>query len=289
VIDFAARKPMKLHTLVIVGVGLIGGSIGLGARRRGLAERVIGVGRQKKSLEKALAVGAIDEVSLDINAAVSKAEVAVFCTPVDYIAKQILAAGPHCPPGTLLTDAGSTKGAIVAAVDCNLPSNLHFVGSHPLAGSEKRGPEFADADLFQDRLTVLTPTQRTPTSALERTQSFWQALGSRTKVMSPEEHDRALAQTSHLPHLAAAALAGLLPPSLNELTATGFRDVTRIAAGDPELWSAIFLQNRKALLEALGKMYDRLTQFKEGIKTSNRGLLDKLLAEAKRKRDALGS
>jgi prephenate dehydrogenase len=288
-IGLATREPMKLHTLVIVGVGLIGGSIGLAARRRGLVERVIGVGRQRASLDKALAIGAIDEGTLDLSTAVRQAQIAVFCTPVDSIAQQILTIGPQCQPGTLLTDAGSTKAAIVAAIDGNLPPEVHFVGSHPLAGSEKRGPEFADADLYLNKLTVLTPTPRTNPAGLSQTQSFWEALGSHVKVMSPDEHDRALAKTSHLPHLAAAALAGLLPPVLYELTATGFRDTTRIAAGDPELWTGILLQNRQAVLEAIGAFLDRLNQFKQGIKTNNRGMLDTLLAHAKRTRDALGS
>jgi prephenate dehydrogenase len=280
---------MKLHTLTIVGVGLIGGSIGLAARRRGLAERIVGVGRQQASLDPALAMGAIDEASLDVVAAVRRADVAVFCTPVDRIAEQVLAAGPHCQPGTLLTDAGSTKAAIVAAIDGKLPKNVHFVGSHPLAGSEKRGPEFADADLYQGRLTVVTPTSRTHSVGLERAKSFWQALGSRVKVMSPPEHDQALAMTSHLPHLTAAALAGILPAALHELTATGFRDTTRVAAGDPALWTGIFLQNRMAMLEALGALQDRVIEFKQAIMKNDRATLDALLAQAKRTRDALGS
>ena len=280
---------MKLHTLVIVGVGLIGGSIGLAARRRGLAERVIGVGRQHASLDAALAVRAIDEGSLDLIGATIRADVAVFCTPVDLIAEQVLEAAPHCRPGTLLTDAGSTKAAIVEAVETKLPDHVHFVGSHPLAGSEKRGPEFADAELFRDRLTLITPTRQTQPQSLEKTSAFWQALGSRVKVMSPNEHDRTLAITSHLPHLAASALAGMLPPEWHELTATGFRDTTRVAAGDPSLWTGIFLQNRAAMLDALESLQARLTHYKLAITANDRATVDALLAQAKRTRDALGS
>src|SRR5262249_26338803 len=139
---------MKIKTLTIVGVGLIGGSIGLAAKRRRIAEQVIGAGRQPASLERAKAVGAIDEGTLDLLAAVQRAEIAVFCTPVDRIAEQVLASAGGCAPGTLLTDAGSAKAAIVANVESKLPGHVTFVGSHPLAGSEKRGPENADADLF---------------------------------------------------------------------------------------------------------------------------------------------
>jgi prephenate dehydrogenase len=280
---------MRIHTLTIVGVGLIGGSIGLAARRRGLARRILGVGRQQVSLDPALAAGAIDEASLNLVEAVRQAEVAVFCTPVDRIAEQVLSAGPSCNPGTLLTDAGSTKAAIVHAIDGRLPRDVSFVGSHPLAGSEKRGPEFADADLFEGRVTVLTPTRQTEASALEQTKSFWETLGSDVKVMAPEDHDRALAMTSHLPHLTASALAGILPPELHELTATGFRDTTRVAAGDPALWTGIFLQNRAAMLEVLGALQTRIMEIKQALLSNDRAALDAQLAQAKRNRDALGS
>jgi len=177
----------------------------------------------------------------------------------------------------------------VEAVETKLPNHVHFVGSHPLAGSEKRGPEFADAELFRDRLTLVTPTRHTHPRSLEKTSAFWRALGSRVKVMSPNEHDRTLAITSHLPHLAASALAGMLPPEWHELTATGFRDTTRVAAGDPSLWIGIFLQNRAAMLDALESLQARLTQFKEAITASDRATVDALLAQGKRTRDALGS
>jgi prephenate dehydrogenase len=280
---------MQIQTLAVVGVGLIGGSIGLAARRRGLARHVLGVGRRPDVLEQARALGAIDEACLDMAAAVRRADVAVFCTPVDRIAEQVLAAAPGCAGGTLLTDAGSTKAAIVAAVEGRLPPGVAFVGSHPLAGSEKRGPEFADANLFEGRVTVVTPTPRTARADLERTTRFWQALGSRVRVLSPQEHDLALAHTSHLPHLVASALAGQLPPGLFDLTATGFRDMTRVAAGDPSIWTAIFLHNRAAVIEALGELQDRLVQFKMALLAGDRAALDALLTQGKKVRDALGS
>jgi cyclohexadieny/prephenate dehydrogenase len=280
---------MLLDTLTIVGVGLIGGSIGLAARRRGVAGRIIGVGRQQGSLDQALKVGAIDEGSLDLAAAVRHAQLVVFCSPVDAIADQVLAAAPHCPLGTLLTDAGSTKAAIVARLDGRLPDDVAFVGSHPLAGSEKRGPEHADADLFEGRVTVVTPGPHTDPAAVERTAAFWRALGARVRLMPPEEHDRALALTSHLPHLVAAALAGTLPDSLHELAATGFRDTTRVAAGDPALWTAIFAQNRGAVLQALQRLGDRVGEFRAALEAEDWTALTTLLTQAKKVRDALGN
>jgi prephenate dehydrogenase len=280
---------MRIGTLTIVGVGLIGGSIGLAARRRGLADRILGAGRQAATLECARQLGAIDEACLDLPEAVRPAEVVVFCTPVTLITTQILAAAPDCAAGTLLTDAGSTKGCIVRTLDGRLPPGVSFVGSHPLAGSEKRGPEHADADLFQGRVTVVTPGPRPDRDAVERTIAFWQALGSRVILMEPDEHDQALALTSHLPHLAASVLAGILPPELRDLAATGFRDTTRIAAGDPSLWTGIFLQNREAMLQAVGELQGRVIEFQTALMNGDAAALDALLAQGKRNRDALGS
>jgi prephenate dehydrogenase len=280
---------MKVHTLTIVGVGLIGGSIGLAAKRRGLAHVVVGTGRRVITLERAKDLGAIDSFTPDLPAAIHQANLAVFCTPVDEIASQILAAAPGCAPGTLLTDAGSTKGAIVRALEGRLPAGVAFVGSHPLAGSEKRGPEHADGDLFQGRLTVITPTAHTDPAALERTMAFWQALGAKVRVMDPDEHDRALALTSHLPHLLAAALASILRPELYDLTATGFRDTTRVAAGDPSIWTGIFAQNRTAVLDCLSKLEDCLCHFRTLLESGDRAVLDDVLSKAKKVRDALGN
>jgi prephenate dehydrogenase len=280
---------MQLETLTIVGVGLIGGSIGLAARRRGAARHILGVGWRAETLETARRLGAIDQGFLALAPAVSNADLVVFCTPVQIIAGQVLEAAHSCRPGALLTDAGSTKAALVAAIEAGLPGNVRFVGSHPLAGSEKRGPEHADPNLFQDRLTIVTPTSRTSPEALERTSTFWQALGSKVKQMTPADHDAALAFTSHLPHLLAAALAGALPDRLRELTATGYRDTTRIAAGDPTLWTGIFLQNREAVLAALDQLSSQLDSLRSVLAAGDERILHQLLEQAKRVRDALGS
>ncbi len=280
---------MKIQTLTIVGVGLIGGSIGLAARWYGLAAHIVGVGRNPDSLARAVRVGAIDEASLDLAGAVHQADLAVFCTPVERIAEQVLSVASGCARGTLLTDAGSTKAAIVAALEGRLPSGVAFVGSHPLAGSEKRGPDHADAQLFQGRLTVLTPSPSSDPAAVEKTGAFWQALGSRVRLMTPQEHDKALALTSHLPHLLASALAGILPDELRDLTATGFRDTTRVAAGDPSIWTGIFTQNRGAVLHALEALDVRLGAFRAALEAGDWTTLDSLLVQAKKVRDALGS
>ncbi|MSQ95709.1 MAG: prephenate dehydrogenase/arogenate dehydrogenase family protein [Gemmataceae bacterium] len=280
---------MLIHTLTIVGVGLIGGSIGLAAKKRGLAQRVVGVGRDEGKLENARARGAIDDYKIDLSAAAPDADLIVFCTPVDRIADEVRQASAHCKPAAILTDAGSTKHAIVEAVESASPPGLLFVGAHPLAGSEKKGVKNAHADLFVERCTVLTPTAKTPPAAVKSVRSFWQELGARVQLMSPQEHDQALALTSHLPHLLAAALAGMLPNELHGLTATGFRDTTRVAAGDPDVWTPIFRHNRVAVLDALNLLEERLRFFRNLLANDYVPLLEKFLAQGKKVRDALGS
>jgi prephenate dehydrogenase len=278
---------MDLDTLTIVGVGLIGGSAGLAARARGVARQIIGVGRSAESVAEARRVGAIDEGLCDLEAAARRSDFMLFCTPVDRIAEQVLAAARVCRPDTLLTDAGSTKDAIVRALDGVLPPGVTFVGGHPLAGSEKRGPAHARADLFDGRLVVLTPTPRTDPAAVEQVASFWKRLGARVLLLGPQDHDDALAVTSHLPHLVAAALANTLPDHLRPLAATGFRDTTRVAAGDPDLWAAIFAHNRGAVLAALGRLVERLTAYRDALEHDDMFAVRQLLDRAKAVRDAL--
>jgi prephenate dehydrogenase len=280
---------MQIHTLTIVGVGLIGASIGLAAKKRGLVQRVLGVGRDAVKLDQARQLGAIDEGKLDLAAAVADADLVVCCLPVDRIAEQIKQAARHCKSGAVLSDAGSTKRQIVAEVESALPLGALFVGAHPLAGSEKKGAEHGHADLFVQRWTVLTPTERTPAAAVNAVSAFWEALGARVQRLSPQEHDEALALTSHLPHLLASALAGILPNELRDLTATGFKDTTRVAGGDPEVWTPIFQQNRTAVLAALDRLEDRLSAFRHALASNNVAKIDQLLAQGRKVRDALGS
>ncbi len=222
-------------TVAIVGVGLIGGSIGLALRTRALADRVIGIGRRQASLRIARRVGAVTNTTIELHKGVAEADLVVVCTPVGHIVEHVRSAAAHCRPGTLITDAGSTKQAIVAALDEQLPGGCRFLGSHPLAGSEKSGPAHADAELFEGRVAVITPTVNTRAEDYDRVAHFWQALGSVVVRMSPEEHDRALAITSHLPHVAAAALATTVPEHLFRLAGAGLLDTSRLAAGGVDI------------------------------------------------------
>jgi len=273
----------------VVGVGLIGGSIGLALRARGIADAVIGIGRRHASLRTARRVGAVTSTTVDLAKGVAEAELIVVCTPVGRIVEHVRQAAAHCPEGTLITDAGSTKRGIVESLDGQLPRACRFLGSHPLAGSEKMGAAHASADLFEGRVAILTPTKNTHAEDFDTLEGFWSALGSVVIQMPPEEHDRALAVTSHLPHLAAAALAGILPESCFRLTAAGVLDATRIASGDPELWAQIFTQNRENVLGALGQYERALSAMRAAMERGDEENLRQLLAVAKKNRDALGS
>lgn len=281
--------PRQWDTVAIVGVGLIGGSIGLALKRRRLARQVVGIGRRRSSLERARRVGAVDATTLSLPRAISQAELVVFCTPVDTIVEQLPRAAAKASPDTVMTDAGSTKQWIVARLEDALENGgAAFVGSHPLAGSENRGVSAARTDLFEDRVCVVTPTPRTPRKALATVRRFWRALGARVVEMTPQAHDRALARTSHLPHLVAAALASSLPDAYRHLAASGFRDTTRIAAGDPELWTGICRQNRSSLLEAIKEFEHELGKLRRALTDDDMKTLARLLECAKRKRDQLG-
>jgi prephenate dehydrogenase len=282
---------MHIATLTIVGVGLLGGSIGLAAKERKLATRIVGVGRSRERLEPARQRGIIDEIGLDLAAAAAQSDLMVFCTPVDEIAGQIQTAAGSCPASCLLTDVGSTKRQIVEDIERRCENLACFVGSHPLAGSEKQGWQFADAKLFLGRTVVVTPTAKTPPTAVEYIKQFWRALGATVFEMDPAEHDRVLARTSHLPHLAASALAASLQlqPDQLRLAANGLRDTTRIAAGDPDLWAAILLENRQEILQALSSFRHTLDAWQPALENADRGAIKSLLEQGKKFRDALGN
>lgn len=273
-------------TIAVIGVGLIGGSIGAAAKARGAAQAVIGLGRNRVRLEAARRAGVIDRVATE-PAAIAEAELIVVCTPVDRIAADVVALALHAKPGAIFTDAGSVKGTICTALAGKLPAGVTFVGSHPLAGSEKAGFEHADANLFAGRVCIVTPQDDTPPDALARARSFWERLGMRVVEMSPERHDAILALTSHLPHAAAAALASLLDGPEAQFAATGFRDTTRVAGGDPDLWTAIFSANREPVAGQLDRLIARLTELREAITADDRARIHALLDDAKQRRDRL--
>jgi prephenate dehydrogenase len=272
-------------TVVIVGVGLIGGSIGLDLQAKRLARRVIGVGRRASSLKAAKAAGCVTETTLKLGQVAAVADLVIVCTPVGRIVDDVRAAAAVAKPGTLITDAGSTKGSIVAALDGTLPQGITFVGSHPLAGSEKNGPTAAVKDLFRGRTVVVTPTERTPAKAVKTIESFWKQLGAKVVRMPADEHDAALAATSHVPHVVASALAGSTPAEVLHLTAGGWLDTTRIAAADGPLWVQILRDNRRHVTAALGEVEKSLSAFRAAINNGDESKLLQLLETGRRIRE----
>ncbi len=258
-------------------------------RQRQLAKSVVGIGRRQSSLRVARHVGAVDHTTIDLAKGVAEAELIVVCTPVGQIVDDVRKATQTCPANALITDAGSVKQCIVAALDSDLPRGCRFLGSHPLAGSEKAGALHASADLFEGRVAVLTPTINTRAEDFDRLEQFWQALGSVVVRMTAEEHDRALALTSHLPHVAAALLALTVPENYFRFSGTGLLDTTRVAAGDPELWRQIVMLNRGNVLSALEQYGSKLAALHAAIRDNNAEEITRLLTFAKKNRDALGS
>ncbi|MFO0915522.1 MAG: prephenate dehydrogenase/arogenate dehydrogenase family protein [Pirellulales bacterium] len=277
----------RWNSVAVIGVGIIGGSIGRALLRHGIAQQVIGIGRHAGRLESAREAGIISHATTDLAAGVSAADVVVACTPVQQIADDLERAARHAPPHCLLIDAGSTKETIVERLDRTLSKDRRFVGCHPLAGSEKSGFEHARDDLFEDRWVILTPTSRTQPAVLDEAARFWQSLGARTLNLSPAEHDRGVAWVSHLPHAVAAVLAACTPAEYLSLAATGWRDTTRVASGDALLWTQIFSENRAAVADALRGFTDELETFCKYLKDLDSAQLERLLAAGKHKRDAV--
>jgi len=271
------------QSIVIVGVGLIGGSIAAAVRKRFPECKVIGIGRNRERLNLATERGLLTDWSDQITSAtISHGSLGIVCLPVDQIAgavRQLVDA--DCE---LVTDAGSVKACVYAALD-DVPKG-RFIGSHPIAGSEHTGFENSDADLFVNRMCVVTPVNATRIDT-DRIVAFWESIGSTVQQMSPDEHDRVLALTSHLPHLVAAVMSGCITAELLPYTGTGFRDTTRIAAGSASLWTSILLSNSIHCVASIDAAERLLMRFREAITTGDAPTLESLLEISAERRRAL--
>ncbi|KAB2954629.1 prephenate dehydrogenase [Heliorestis acidaminivorans] len=259
--------------IAIVGMGLIGGSIGMALYQGKIAEEVVGCDLNVESLDLALSTKAAHRVEKDIVKAVKDAEMVILATPVRTYPSIVKAMKDHLEVGAIVTDVGSTKSWVVKELETLLGDDNPFVGGHPMAGSEKKGMEGADRYLLENAVYVLTPHDRTCRKALEKVKSMVQALGARSLVLSVEEHDKMVAMVSHLPHMVAVALVDTLGevtkehPSVTMLAAGGFRDTTRIAAGDPQMWYDIACTNRNLLVEKIDHFQSLLEKLKREILT----------------------
>ncbi len=282
---------MQFRKITIVGVGLLGGSIGLAARQRKLAHEVAGYVRRSASLKDCERSGAVDFATSDLLAAVSNSDLIILCTPLAQMAaitKQFL---PALKRGAIVTDVGSVKADVVRELDSIIANaGAHFIGSHPMAGAEKTGVAAARKNLFENAACVLTPTKKTKPAALKKMEQFWKLLGARVLKMDAVQHDLLVSRSSHLPHVVAATLAGLVlnpanPKPQAQLCATGFRDTTRIASGSPEMWRDIALANRKNVSQSVDAFVGELKRFQTALKKSDGKAVEKFFATAKQRRD----
>ncbi len=280
--------PPTLSRLTVVGLGLLGGSVARAARARGVAREIVAVGRTPATLARARAAGVVDTTTHDLAAGVRGADLIVLCAPVGVLPGLVREAWPHLGAGAILTDVGSVKVPVVAAAEACPPGTGAFVGGHPMAGSERSGFDAAPADLFEGRLTLLTPTGRTPGDALARVTAFWEALGSQVRLLTPEAHDRGVAAISHLPHLAAYGLVAAADAEALPLAAAGFQDTTRIAASPEALWTDIFRENREALLAVLARYRRLLAEWEGLVRSGEWEALEAALARARERREKLG-
>lgn len=284
-----AGVPRPWETLVIVGLGLIGGSAAMAARRAGLARRIVAAGRSRASMEEPLAKGLVDEITTDLApAAASPGALILLARPVEVILSDLEVVCAAAQPDAIITDAGSTKGRLVERAEAlSRPGGPAFVGSHPMAGSDKTGWRHGRADLFDGACAFVTATERTDPAAAARVAEFWRACGSRVIFCSPTRHDRLVAAVSHTPHLAAVALveelaaSGEDPALLRLISGPGLRDTTRVAKGDPDLWQQICLQNPEALADSLAGAASRLEALAEAIRRGDAGALREALARAR--------
>ncbi len=275
---------MKLFkTVAIVGTGLIGGSIALDLKRRKLAGRVIGVSRHRRTIALARKSGAIDAGSQDL-ASIKDADLVILATPVHTILELAPKIGRVVGKGCIVTDVGSTKCEIVTRLEKVFPC---FVGSHPLAGSERRGITNAAAGLLCGSLCLVTPTKNTDPQALAKVKQLWSKLGARVIAVTPRMHDEALAFVSHLPHAAAYSLMNTVPPEYFRFSAAGLKDTTRIASSDPAIWVDIFLSNRTYMLRAIDMLQRQLSGMKSALSRGKRNALASMLLSAQKKRASL--
>jgi cyclohexadieny/prephenate dehydrogenase len=265
-------KPL-FDTMALIGTGLIGSSIARAARAKGAVRDIVATARSSKTRARVAELGLADRV-VETNAeAVEGADLVIVCIPVGVcgdVAKEI---GPRLKPGATLSDVGSVKAAIVRDMAAHLPKTVNFVPAHPVAGTEHSGPDAGFAELFDGRWCILTPPPGTDPSAVERLAAFWRLLGANVEIMTPEHHDLVLAITSHLPHLIAYTIVGtadelqtVTRSEVLKFSAGGFRDFTRIAASDPTMWRDVFLNNKEAVLEMLGRFNEDVAALTKAIR-----------------------
>lgn len=282
-----------INRLAVIGVGLIGGSLARILREKGEVGEIVGIGRGEENLRKAVELGVIDRYCLDPAEGVAGADVVFLATPVCSIPAITAEIAPHLAPGCVVTDGGSVKGEIVSACEPLMPRGIHFVGGHPIAGTEHSGVEASFSTLYAGKRCIVTPTSRTDRHALEKVVRMWETAGSEVVIMDTEKHDRVVAAISHLPHMVAYALVNAVEgydrfeESILRYSAGGFRDFTRIASSDPAMWRDIALMNRGAVIEMMDHFACYFSQLRDLVAASDGDGLERFFRESKESRDAI--
>lgn len=283
-------KPQTImfERVALIGIGLIGSSISHAARRAGIVKDFTGSSATPATRAKAEHLGLVRKAFDNAADAVEGADLVILCTPVGVLGKIAAEIAPRLKPGAILTDVGSVKAAVVRDIAPHVPAGVHFIPGHPIAGTEQSGPEAGFAELFDGRWCILTPDADADRMAVAKLEAFWQKLGSKVEIMSAEHHDLVLAITSHVPHLiafnivnTAAHLARVTDSEVIKFSAGGFRDFTRIAASDPVMWRDVFLNNKDAVLEMLGRFSEDLTALQRAIRYGDGETLEKMFAQAR--------
>jgi cyclohexadieny/prephenate dehydrogenase len=274
--------------LALIGVGLIGSSISHAARRAGLVGEIVGSSPSSETRKRAEELGLATKMYADPSEAVRGADLVILCAPVGAYAAIAKTIGPHLEQGAIVSDVGSVKSAVVRDIAPHIPEGVHFIAGHPVAGTEQSGPDAGFAELFDGRWCILTPEADADESALAQLRTFWERLGSDVEIMSPDHHDMVLAITSHVPHLiaynivnTAAHLERVTDKEVIKFSAGGFRDFTRIAASDPVMWRDVFLNNKEAVLEMLGRFSEDLVTLQRAIRFGDGATLEKLFTDAR--------
>ncbi len=283
---------VQFEQITLVGVGLLGGSLGLAVKKRGLAGRVVGLVRRPESVTECGNLGVVDEATLDTEAAIKDADLIVHCAPISQMRALTETFLPFMKPGAIVTDVGSVKECVVNDLESLIAeAGGHFVGSHPMAGGEQTGVAHSREDLFDGATVVVTPTPDSAADASEKINAFWRAVGSRVLSLAPAAHDALVARSSHLPHVAAAAVAAAVlqggqPEELGAVCGPGFRDTTRIASGSPAMWRDIVMENRSNVSECLGEVIDELAAIKASLEKGDTKAIEQFFQTAKEARDA---
>lgn len=270
----------KFKKVCIIGLGLIGGSIGLAMKRSKISNQIIGFARSNSTLKRAIELGLVDKVKDNLEDAVNDCDLIILATPLSTFKKLVEEMSPFLKKDCIITDTGSAKLSVIENLRGILPNNVEFIPGHPIAGTEESGPDAGFAELFDNRWCILTPTEENSSNAIDLIKEFWESIGSKVEIMDPLHHDKVLAITSHIPHLIAFNIVGTANNLANvtekevvKYSAGGFRDFTRIAASDPKMWSDIFTYNSEAVLEMLELFSNDLAKLKAAVIKKDSDLL----------------